>query len=191
MISTPLSSAINHLLEQESWARAKLARHAGKVAVFDAGVVSVRLRVAADGMVEAADAQTLANVTIRAALADLPLIAQNRAHAFSYVHIEGDADFANAISQLSESLRWEAEHDLARWIGDVPAMRVASGVRAAVEGAQKAQRRLGENVAEYFLEENPMLVRPVAVADFGSEIANLRDDIERLSKRIEKLEGRF
>jgi ubiquinone biosynthesis protein UbiJ len=44
-------------------------------------------------------------------------------------------------------------------------------------------------VAEYFLEENPMLVRPQAVSDFADEIAKLRDDVERIAKRIEKLEG--
>jgi ubiquinone biosynthesis protein UbiJ len=190
MISSPLASAINHLLEQEPWARAKLARHAGKLALFDAGVLAVRLAATPDGMVQAAADDAVPDVTIRAALADLPLILQDREHAFSYVRIEGDADFANTISQLSESLRWEAEHDLARWIGDIPAMRLSAGVRNAAEGARETKRRFEENLAEYFLEENPMLVRSKAVADFGNEVAQLRDDVERLAKRIEKLKGR-
>lgn len=189
MISSPLASAINHLLEQEPWARAKLARHGGKVALFDAGVLAVRLAATADGMVQAAPEEAAADVTIRASLADLPLMMQNRAHAFSYVRIEGDADFANTISQLSESLRWEAEHDLARWIGDIPAMRLSAGARTAIEGARATRRKFEENLAEYFLEENPMLVRSKAVADFGNEVAQLRDDVERLAKRIEKLKG--
>jgi ubiquinone biosynthesis accessory factor UbiJ len=190
MISASISSAINHLLHQEPWAREKLARHDGKIALFEVGAFSVCLRVGADGMVEAAPEHAQPSVTIRAALSDLPMIAQDRAHAFSYVRIEGDADFASAISQLSESLRWEVEHDLARWIGDAPAVRVVRGTRAAVDSAQVLQRKLGENLAEYFLEENPMLVRPQAVADFGGDVAKLRDDVERLAKRIEKLEGR-
>lgn len=187
--STAASTAINHLLEQEAWARDKLARHSGKVALFDAGVIALRLQVRPDGTVEVPQGQTQPTVTIRAALADLPLIIQDRAHAFSYVHIEGDADFANAISQLSESLRWDAEHDLARWIGDIPATRIAAAGRAAINGARVVQRRLEENVAEYFLEEQPMLVRRQDVAEFGDEVARLRDDIERLAKRIEKMEG--
>lgn len=189
MNSSPLTLAINHLLEQEPWARAKLARHAGKVALFDAGAVSLRLMAVTDGMVSGAHASAAADVTIRVALADLPLIAANPKHAFSYVRIDGDADFANTISQLTESLRWEAEHDLARLIGDIPAMRVAAGARAALEGARGARRKFEENVAEYFLEENPMLVRAQTVADFGSDVVQLRDDVERLAKRIEKLKG--
>lgn len=189
MISSPVSAAINHLLAREPWARERLLRHTDKVALFDAGVASIRLKATADGMVQAAAEDEPAAVTIRAKLADLPLIAQNREHAFSYVQIEGDADFANTISQLSESLKWEAEEDLGKWIGDIAAMRVVGGVRAAAESARVTQKKIAENLAEYFLEENPVLVRPQAVSDFTSDVTSLRDDVERLAKRIEKLKG--
>lgn len=189
MISSPFSAAINHLLAQEPWARDKLARHAGKVAVFDGGVAALRLKVAADGMLQAADAGDAPNVIIRARLADLPLIAQNRERAFSYVQIDGDADFANTISQLSQSLRWEAEADLSPWIGDIAANRLVAGARTAFESARSTQRKLAENMAEYLLEENPMLVRPRDVDEFATEVTRLRDDVERLGKRIDKLKG--
>jgi ubiquinone biosynthesis accessory factor UbiJ len=189
MISSPISAAINHLLAQEAWARDKLARHAGKTAVFDTGISALKLKVAADGMLQAAGTDDVPNVTIRARLADLPLIAQNRERAFSYVQIEGDADFANTISQLSQSLRWEAEADLSRWIGDIAATRLVAGARAAFDGARATQRKLAENAAEYLLEENPMLVRPQDVNEFAADVVRLRDDVERLSKRIDKLKG--
>lgn len=186
MIS-PIPAAINHLLAREPWARERLARHADKVALFDAGVLSVRMRATADGMVAAAGSDAQQHVTIRVKLSDLPLIAQNRERAFSYVQIEGDADFANTISQLSETLRWEAEEDLSKFIGDIAAVRVVGGARQAFDAARTAQQKFAENVAEYFLDENPVLMRPQAVADFSSDVTRLRDDVERLAKRIEKL----
>lgn len=189
MISTPASAVINHLLAQESWARNELARHAGKVALLDGGIAFAKLKVAADGMVQATGDDEPAKVTVRVKLSDLPLIMQNRERIFSYVQIEGDADFANSISRLAQNLRWEAEEDLARLIGDIPATRVTAGVKAAVETARTTQRKFAENLAEYFLEEKPMLVRPQAVNDFASDVAKLRDDVERLAKRIDKLEG--
>ena len=189
MISTSVSAAINHLLAQESWARNELIRHAGKTALFDAGMVSVRLKVAVDGMLQSAGGGDAANVTIRVKLSDLPQIAQNRERAVSYVQIEGDADFANSISRLAQNLRWEAEADIARVIGDIPATRLVAGVKAVAETAKTTHRKIVENVAEYFLDEQPLLVRPQAVADFAREVAKLRDDVERLAKRIEKLEG--
>lgn len=186
MIS-PLSAAINHLLAREPWAREQLARHAGKVARFDIGVASFRLCAAADGMVEAADGDSLQNVTIRIKLSDLPLIAQNRERAFSYVQIEGDADFANTVSLLSQSLRWEAEDDLSKFVGDIAATRIVDGARTAFDAARTTQKKFAENVAEYLLDEKPVLVRQQAIADFSSDVTRLRDDVERLSKRIEKL----
>lgn len=184
----PIAAVINHLLAPEPWAREKLARHAGKVALFDAGLLSLRLKAAADGMVEEAGDGT-PDVTIRASMSDLPLIAQNREQAFSYVQIDGDADFAHTISQLAQSLRWEAEADLGRVIGDVAAVRVVGGARQAFDTARTLQRKLAENLAEYFTEEQPVLVRPHAVNDFSGEVNRLRDDVERLAKRIEKLKG--
>jgi ubiquinone biosynthesis protein UbiJ len=189
MIPIPLIAIINHLLVQEPWARQRLAPHAGKIACIDTGMLALSARIAADGLLEAAaqGSKVSPNVTIRMKLSDLPLMAQNRERAFSYVQIEGDAEFANVISQVAQSVRWEAEEDLSRFVGDIAAHRLVEGARSAFGVAQATQRKLSENLAEYFLEEQPLLVRPRAVADFSAEVAGLRDDVERLAKRIERL----
>jgi ubiquinone biosynthesis protein UbiJ len=190
-ISSILSATINHLLAQEPWARDKLVAHAGKIVCIDIGVFHIRLKVSGDGMVESAYDDQLANVTIYVQLSDLPMILHNRERAFSYVKLEGDADFANAISQVSQNLRWEVEEDLSKWVGDIAATRIVAGAKAVLETAKLTQQSVVENFAEYVVEENPMLMRPQSVADFGDEVSKLRDDLERLSKRIEKLEGRL
>lgn len=182
-----LPAALNHLLAQEDWARARLMPHAGKVACFDTGIVAVRLAVAADGLVQGADADVVAAVTIRMRPADLPLILQDRTRAFSYVKIEGDADFANTISQVSQSLRWEVADDLGKLVGDVAAHRIVEGAGATAAAVRSTQQKLMENMAEYLLDEKPMLIRPQAVADFTGDVTRLRDDVERLAKRIERL----
>jgi ubiquinone biosynthesis protein UbiJ len=190
-LSMPAAATINHLLAQESWARTELKLHAGKVAVIDASPAVLRLRVAPDGMVEAAGSDAAAAVTIRLKLGDLPLIAQNRERAFSYVQIEGDAEFANAISRLSQSLRWEAEYDLEKLVGPIAAVRLVQGAKAALQGARNGQRKVAENVAEYFLDENPLLIRPVVAESFAADVTRFRDDVERASKRLEKLEQKL
>ncbi|MDQ9168967.1 SCP2 sterol-binding domain-containing protein [Oxalobacteraceae bacterium R-40] len=182
-------AAINHLLNNEPKAKAKIAAHAGKVALFDLGVMTLRLKAGSDGFVEAAADDQSPQVTIHVKPADLPLIAQHRDRAFSYVKIDGDADFANAISQVSQAVQWDAEKDLSKLVGDIAAVRLVAGGRAAIDGIRSTQQKIAENFAEYFLEENPMLMRPRAVSDFSSEVSKLRDDVERLSKRIDKLKG--
>jgi len=189
--AAPASAAINHLLAQEPWARQELQRHAGKTACIDAGSAALRLRVTADGYLEAAAADEPARVTIRVKLSDLPLIAQNRDRAFSYVQIEGDAEFANAISNLSKTLRWEAEHDLEKVIGPIAAVRAVSGARAAFEAIKTGHQKLAENVAEFLLDEKQVLVRPQTVDGYSADVTRLRDDVERLAKRLAKLEQKL
>lgn len=187
-LMTPVIATINHLLAQEPWARQQLALHAGKLACIDTGAVALRLRVDSAGMLEAAPADMPANVTIRVKLSDVPLILQNRERAFSYVKIEGDAEFANAISQLSKGLRWDAEHDLEKVLGPILATRLAAGARDAAAFVRTGQQKLAENVAEYFLDEQPMLIRPSTLQEYSAGVTRVRDDVERLAKRLARLE---
>jgi len=187
-LMTPVIATINHLLAQEPWARQQLAVHAGKLACIDTGAVALRLRVDSAGMLEAAPADVVANVTIRVKLSDVPLILQNRERAFSYVKIEGDAEFANAISQLSKGLRWEAEHDLEKVVGPMLATRLVSSAKDAAAFVRTGQQKLAENVAEYFLDEQPMLIRPSTLQEYSAGVTRVRDDVERLAKRLARLE---
>jgi ubiquinone biosynthesis protein UbiJ len=187
-LTVPAVAAINHLLAQEAWARAALARHVGKQACIDAGVAQLRVLVAPDGLFEASQDAAPANVTIRIKPADLPLIAQDRTRALSYVKIEGDAEFANVISQLANGLRWDAEYDLERVVGPVAAYRLHQGAHRTVNGLGEAGRRLAENLAEFLADERPVLVRPVQRDAFAADVVRLRDDVERSAKRIARLE---
>jgi ubiquinone biosynthesis protein UbiJ len=184
-------ATINHLLAQEAWARDTLMRRAGMVACIDMGHLRLCMRVARDGMLEVAGDDDVPDVTIHVKFSDLPLILQNRDRAFSYVRIDGDAEFANTISQLSKGLRWDAEHDLERWVGPMLATRLAGGARAAVSHVTGAGRRVAENVAEFLLEERRVLIRPGSVDAFADDVNRLRDDVERSAKRIARLEQKL
>lgn len=187
----PVAATINHLLAQEPWAREALRQNAGKVVCIDASPVVVRLQATSDGYADVAASDTAANVTIKVKLSDLPLIAQNRDRAFSYVQLEGDADFANTISQLVKSLRWEAEHDLEKLVGPVAAVRMVEGAKSLLGAFLAGNRKLAENTAEYLLEENPVLVRPGVTEGFGADVTRLRDDVERFAKRLANLEKKL
>lgn len=183
----PIAAVINHLLAQSPKDLQKLSLHRGKVVSIDAGV-PIRLQVDELGYVTSADDQLPAQVTIKIKPSDLPLVLANLAQATSYVTIEGDADFANVISQLTQTLRWDAEDDLSKVIGDIPAVKVVSGVRHIKDTVASTGKKLAANTVEYLTEENPVLVSPNMTATFSKEVVKLRDDIERLTKRIERLE---
>jgi ubiquinone biosynthesis protein UbiJ len=184
----PIAATINHLLAQDAKARAQLMAHQGKVVCIDSGAFQLKLQANAAGYVDAVSADAVANVTIKVAMSDVPLIMANRERAVSYVKIEGDADFANTISQLSQQLRWDAEDDLSRVVGDIAATKIVRGAQSTLAFAKENAQKLAENTAEYLLEEKQVLIKPSMVTDFASHVAKTRDDVERLIKRIEKLE---
>ena len=183
-----LIPALNHVLAQESWASRQLQLHAGKTACIDLSMFSIRFRVTGQGFLEPAPDEMPVSVTIRINPADLPLILRDKQRAVSYVKLEGDADLAQTISELGLNLRWDAEQELSRVVGDIPARRMAMAGKSLFSSLQRSGQKLQENIAEYFLDENPQLVRPVRVSEFAREVARTRDDVERLMKRIEKCE---
>jgi len=166
----------------------QLQVHAGKIACIDLSVLVLRVQFTGQGLLEAAASEATANVTIRINPADLPVIMQDKQRAISYVKLEGDADLAQTLSELGKNLRWDAEHQLSALFGDLAGRRIATAGKSMINHVQSVGVKLQENLAEYFLEENPMLIRPARVAEFAEQTGRIRDDVERLMKRIEKLE---
>ncbi len=177
---------MNHLLSRQPALASALAAHAGKSVRIDAGI-SLHMQIAPDGLLQALESPE-ANVTISIAPADLPLVLADPDRAASYAKLSGDAEFARTVSEVVTSLRWDAESDLAPVIGDIAAVRIVQAARAMAAQVKTGGRRLAENIAEYLLEENPLLLYRRAGEDFASDVAVLRDDVERLAKRISLLE---
>jgi ubiquinone biosynthesis protein UbiJ len=84
-------------------------------------------------------------------------------------------------------LRWDAEDDLARVIGDIPAHRLGAAVKGLFSWQKKAAQRLAENLAEYLTEESPVLAKAGDADRLVCEAQRLRDDVARLEKRIQRL----
>ncbi len=186
----PLPAIINHLLSQHSGAREKLIAHAGKIVRIDAPPFSFTLAVAASGTVEAIPDPGKADVAFKLRLAQLPLMLADPERALKSVHLEGDAEFAQTLGVLMREVRWDAEEDLSRVIGDVPAYRAMQGVRAFDAWGRDAAQRLAGNSAAFLVDEEPMLVRLRMFEKFADEVAEARDASARLEKRIGLIEAR-
>ena len=177
------AAALNHMLAREPWARAALAPFAGRSARLQAAPFSVQLAIVADGGFSA-DAGP-PTVTIGVDAAALPRVLLEPKAALRNVRLDGDAEFAQALSNVLQKLRPEPEEELARFVGDAAAVRVVALLRAALAGAREAGGRLAVQAADYLVAENPMLVSRQEMEAFAADVARLRDDVERLAKRIE------
>ncbi|WAL83588.1 SCP2 sterol-binding domain-containing protein [Pandoraea sp. XJJ-1] len=183
------AATVNHLLAREPWARDRLRHHIGASARLAMSAIDLRLRVGDDGYLVAADANLSCDVSIAAppaALADFA--GGGQAAVMRHVKIEGDAEFANTVSYLAQHLRWDVAEDLSKVIGDAAAHRVTETGKAAVAGARRTGGTLARSLADYLVEENPLLVGRGRLDAMRSGIGTLRDDLARLEKRLEKLE---
>ena len=59
-----------------------------------------------------------------------------------------------------------------------------------VDWQRSTAQRVVENLAEYFSEEQPMVIKHAALEALSRQTTELRDDLARLDKRLRKLEAR-
>lgn len=189
MISSLFLSATNHLLSQAGWARQRLQPHAGRTARLAlAPVAEIDFSVAADGQLAEWSGEEAPEVTLRLAVAELPrLLVDGLETAMRHVRIEGNAEFAEALGFVFRYLRWDAEEDLARVLGDIAAHRIVEGGRRAAAEGKRTLERAGGNLSEYLTEESPLLVSRKALPGFAEEVVALRDAVARLDKRVARL----
>lgn len=187
MLAAAFVAFANHVLEPAPWAREKLRAHAGKTALFDVFPARLAIAVTADGNLQPAPPEALPAVTIRLTHLTMLGIFADGEEAWRKAEIAGDTDFAAAISMVASNLRWDVEEDLSRVVGDIAAHRMAQAGRAAAAWPKQAARSMAENAAEYLTEEKAVLVTPLQATEFMRGVDELRDAVERLDKRIERL----
>lgn len=183
----PILYGLNHLLGQAAWARDRLKTYAGRHARLGLGPVVLDLAINADGLFESAAAEKEPDVSI-ALPNDAPLrmVQGGVAEVMKGAQVTGAADLADALGFVLRNLRWDAEEDLSRIVGDIAAHRLVKGAESFVAWQKDATARLTENLTEYLLHENPQLVKDADFRGFSDEVAALRAQVDALEKRLAK-----
>lgn len=181
----PLLRALNHLLGSEPWARDRLVPFAGDVVVFDAAPLpAVRLQIAGDGCLEAAPADLPPALSVRIGPQALPAFLQGEEHLMRAIDVSGNARLASEILFLAKHLRWDAEEDLSRVVGDIAARRLVRGAKDIVAWHAESARRLAESVVDYAAEEARLLVRRDELDLHAASLRRLRDALDRIEARL-------
>jgi ubiquinone biosynthesis protein UbiJ len=189
MVERGAVAALNHLLSQHALATARLRPFAGQgVEVRCPPFPDLRLRITESGLVERSSGDTASALVVKLKSGALPLLAMGDERARGQIGIEGQADLAAAVDELFRTLRWDFEEDLSRVFGDVVAHRLAAGGRDLAAWQRDAVQRLAENLAEYWTEEWPLLVRPADAEKLYRDSRTLQDEVTRLESRIARLE---
>lgn len=186
-------ATVNHLLRDAGWARQRLSPLAGRSArlLVGSGAQPFRLDFGIDaaGLLCQAEAGE-PDVEIEwPDDAPLRLLLCGRDKLLQNVRLRGDAELAEALRFVLPRLRWDAEEDLAKRVGDIAAHRLVGSFRGLLAWQRDAARRLAENAAEYFGEEQSLLATRTQHSADTQSLADLGAALERLELRLQRLEA--
>jgi ubiquinone biosynthesis protein UbiJ len=104
--------------------------------------------------------------------------------------LSGDLEVAERYAKLLKVARPDLEEEVAKWIGDVPAHALGTGVREVGAWLERAAGALRMNTAEYLQEESRAMPAPLEAQAHFRDVERLRDDVERAAARLARLERR-
>jgi len=178
---------LNHLLHQQPWARDQLCRFSGKTFRLAVPPITLDLSIDSNGeFIPREENSALEAMLTLPAAAALQFALSGKLDA-SQIEISGDTELAQGVGQILRNLSWDVEEDLSRVMGDIPANTLVNfGKKIFAEGQRQAESIAGM-MAEFWQEEDPLIVKRRHLETFTADVDKLRDDTERLAKRIEKL----
>ena len=187
MLKPLLTRLLNHLINQNSWARDQLQPFAGKAVRFNIPPVSATITVLEDGGLAMAGetAEPEATVIVPFSVA-LRLLADDEA-ANTLITLEGDTELATALGKVLRNIQWEYEEDLSQLIGDAAAHQIGEFGRKAASEAKRQTLNVAQMFSEYWQEEQPLIAKKRHVEHFLRDVDALREDVERFEKRLDKL----
>lgn len=184
--------ALNAALRQEPWALQRLAQYVGRTVLLTVGNLHLPLSITYDGTlvlisyIDDADVQ----LTLPAhRLKEFPsVVAQSNHEALlALIHIQGDAGLANALAKIVSQLRFDPEAEIARFTGDLLAVRLMASLKKIIANGQRSALHIEANLAEFLGEESGMLVSSDYYHLWQDRLAQLEQRLQLLEKRTEQL----
>jgi ubiquinone biosynthesis accessory factor UbiJ len=130
--------ALNHVLQQEPEAMARLARQKGQVAHIEMAPIAIKLIATPAGLLDMAPWDAKADLTLTVTDSNpLSLLQTTLRGEKPAIQIQGDVQLAAEVNWLVDHVRWDAEEDLSRIIGDAPAHSAMQVLRQAGQMLKK------------------------------------------------------
>ena len=190
MLTSVVTTSINHVLRNERWVCKRLQTFTGKtIGIRVPPLVNFSVLIDAAGEMQ----QTGGAMDVDTTLTFSPLIVSRllarKISAFDSITITGDQVLADELIAIGKQidLRVILEQDLSKTIGDIPAHRVAQASEHLMRWPVENVDRLSQALAEYWTEESGFLTKPAAIEDFVQEVQSLQFDAGQLEQRLNRL----
>ena len=188
MLTSIVSRPINHVLDGESWACKRLQVYTGKaVRIRVLPLFNLCFSIQIDGKVINITDNDNVDAVITLTPATFIRIMANDQTVFNEISISGNNVFAKELINIGRHLNWDVEQDLSGIVGDIFSYRIVQTTSDLVHWPVHSIHNLSQAVAEYWMEEQPMLVSKILVNEFGQNIEALQLEIEQLELRIQRL----
>ena len=103
------------------------------------------------------------------------------------ITMSGDVELARAMKTLLQAFDPDWEEALSQIVGDFLARKTGVGVRSLRDWLATARTSVTDTVGEILTEEKRLLPTRLRYQQHQGEVEHLRDDVERLSGRIDRL----
>jgi ubiquinone biosynthesis protein UbiJ len=129
---------LNHVLQQEPEALARLKRQSGRVALVQWRTLTLQLAATPAGLLELASQDAVPDLTLAVTqTSPFELAQQAMAGEKPEVRIEGDVQLAAELNWLVDHVRWDIEEDLSKIVGDVAAHRLGEVGRSVASALRR------------------------------------------------------
>ncbi|MFO1386477.1 MAG: sterol-binding protein [Chitinivorax sp.] len=180
-------ATLNHLLAQQPELPRRLQAMTGKVARLLLPPHDIRFVIGNDGLLSASEQE--ANATLSIPLSLVPRLLTHDQAALNDIHIGGESEFAAELGKVLMQLQWDAVEDLSRLVGDIAANRLSQIGQSLFGSPGQWLKNLSENLVEHWTEEQPLIAHKTQIQQFINDVDTLRDDAERLEKRLARLQA--
>ena len=104
------------------------------------------------------------------------------------ISINGDVAVAQKFQKLFAMIKPDIEEELSHFVGDIMANNIVKVSKKTGDWLHNTTDILQENIKEYLQEEIKLMPSKYEFNIFSKEVSKIRDDIERLEKKINEFQ---
>lgn len=149
--------------------------------------VALLLVAGGDGRIQVSPGSGEAELSLRAGPAALLARLAGVPLAPGSLRVAGDLELARALERLLSGYQPDLERPFALLFGELIGPQLARFARGLLAALARQARHLAEDFGEWMLDRDGVAVRRTEAAAFYEEIEALREAVDRLEKRVERL----
>ena len=181
-----LLPVINHLIRQNPEHQSSLAHFAGRTLCINLSGLRIKACIGSSGFLEPTAEEADTEITFRNSA--VQKILQGGKPGVGDIEIDGDLMLGMSLLPILGGLRYDAGDDLNRIFGEAAAENISARAAAIGDTVKQIGKSSAEQIGEFVREPESPVPDQATIAAWMEEVDKLRDDVARLSARLDRLE---